>query len=236
MESERIAGPESSASQERLPVGRMPTAFVAGGMIRNSLIIACLRLQFFFFVKLSEKTAVTLSFYELRCDMNTEKIEQGVALILEGIGEDPGREGLQDTPGRVARMYEEICGGLQKDPSELVRAMFNVKYDEMVLLRDISFCSLCEHHLLPFIGKAHVGYIPNGKIIGISKLARIVDYFAGRPQVQERLTNQIADFIVNSLKPKGVIVVLDATHSCMTVRGVKKAGACLRTFRWASSG
>ena len=156
-----------------------------------------------------------------------EKIEQGVRLILEGIGEDPDREGLLKTPARVARMYEEICAGLAADPSEYFEATFDEGHRDMVLVKDIPFYSVCEHHLVPFFGKAHVGYIPaeDGRICGISKLARLVDAYAKRPQVQERLTQQVADRLVEELHPQGVMVVIQAEHLCMSMRGVKKPGS-----------
>ncbi|MDR2106638.1 MAG: GTP cyclohydrolase I FolE [Coriobacteriales bacterium] len=159
--------------------------------------------------------------------MDHEKIAQGVRLILEGIGEDPGREGLLDTPQRVARMYEEVCSGIGQEPTELFEKSFGENHTEMVLVKDIPFYSICEHHLVPFFGMAHVGYIPGreGRICGISKLARLVDVFAKRPQVQERLTSQVADTLVEQLEPQGVIVVIEAEHLCMSMRGVKKPGA-----------
>ena len=159
--------------------------------------------------------------------MDKQLIEQGVRLILEGIGEDPTREGLQKTPSRVANMYEEICAGLEEDPSVHFETLFNEHHDEMVLVKDIPFYSICEHHLVPFFGKAHVAYIPNkdGRICGLSKLARLVDAFAKRPQVQERLTSQVADTLIEQLDPQGVIVVLEAEHMCMTMRGIKKPGS-----------
>ncbi len=159
--------------------------------------------------------------------MDAAKIEQGVRLILEGIGEDPDREGLQKTPERVAKMYEEVFAGMTEDPSEHFETLFDEHHEEMVLVRDIPFYSMCEHHLVPFFGLAHVAYIPaaNGRICGLSKLARLVDAFAKRPQVQERLTSQIADTLVEELNPQGVIVVLEAEHMCMSMRGVKKPGA-----------
>ena len=159
--------------------------------------------------------------------MDTAKIEAGVRLILEGIGEDPEREGLRETPARVARMYEEVLGGLEEDPSRHFDVTFDEGHEEIVLVGDIPFFSMCEHHLAPFFGKAHVAYIPgaDGRICGISKLARLVDGFAKRPQVQERLTGQIAATLVEALHPAGVIVVLEAEHLCMSMRGVKKAGA-----------
>ena len=159
--------------------------------------------------------------------MDTAKIEQGVRLMLEGMGEDPDREGLQKTPARVAKMYEEICSGMDQDPSELFETTFDEHHQEMVLVRDIPFYSICEHHLVPFFGKAHVAYIPakDGRICGISKLARLVDCFAKRPQVQERLTSQVADTLVHELHPEGVIVVMEAEHLCMSMRGVKKPGS-----------
>ncbi|MDR0888700.1 MAG: GTP cyclohydrolase I FolE [Coriobacteriales bacterium] len=159
--------------------------------------------------------------------MNHEKIEQGVRLILEGIGEDTGREGLLDTPARVARMYEEICSGTQQDPAELFERSFGENHREMVLVKDIPFYSLCEHHMVPFFGKAHVAYLPGeeGRICGLSKLARLVDIYAKRLQVQERLTSQIADTLVEQIQPLGVIVVIEAEHLCMSMRGVKKPGS-----------
>ena len=159
--------------------------------------------------------------------MDHQKIEQGVRLILEGIGEDVGREGLADTPRRVADMYAEIFSGLDQDPAEHFCVTFNEDHQEMVLVRDIPLYSVCEHHLVPFMGRAHVAYIPgdHGRICGLSKLARVVDVFAKRPQVQERLTSQIADTIVEHLDPAGVIVVIEAEHLCMSMRGVRKPGA-----------
>jgi len=159
----------------------------------------------------------------------SERIANAVREILLAIGEDPGREGLQGTPNRIARMYQELFAGLQEDPARHFQALYEEQYDEMVVLRDISFHSMCEHHLLPFMGSAHVAYIPRGKLVGISKLARTVDAFARRPQVQERLTNQIADLIMDQLDPKGVAVVLEAQHTCMIIRGVKKPGSVLVT-------
>ena len=154
-------------------------------------------------------------------------MEEGVRLILEGIGEDPGREGLKETPRRVAEMYQEVFGGLHQDPDAVVDAVFDVGHDEMIMVRDISFTALCEHHLAPFTGRAHVAYIPNedGRITGLSKLARLVDVLAKRPQVQENLTTQIADVLERTLKPRGVFVVLEAEHLCMSMRGVKKPGS-----------
>ena len=159
--------------------------------------------------------------------MDNAKIEQGVRLILEGIGEDPDREGLLDTPARVARMYEEVFAGLTEDPARHFEVTFDEHHEEMVLVKDIPFYSMCEHHLVPFFGKAHVAYIPasDGRICGLSKLARLVEAFAKRPQVQERLTNQIADTLIEQLDPQGVIVVIEAEHMCMSMRGVKKPGS-----------
>jgi GTP cyclohydrolase I len=150
------------------------------------------------------------------------KVQQAVRMILEAVGEDPEREGLRDTPARVARMYEEIFQGLHEDPSRHLQALFDEEHHEVVLVKDISFHSMCEHHLMPFHGRAHVAYIPGGKILGISKVGRIVDAFSRRPQVQERLTSQVADFLARGLEAKGVAVVLEATHTCMTMRGVRK--------------
>jgi GTP cyclohydrolase I len=155
------------------------------------------------------------------------RIERAVREILEAIGEDPEREGLIDTPARVARMYEEIFEGMRVDPSEFLLTQFESDHDEMVMVRDIPMYSACEHHLLPWIGKAHVAYIPSddGRVTGLSKLARLVDAYAKRPQVQERLTSQIADELDRSLQPKGVMVVIEAEHLCMTMRGIRKPGA-----------
>jgi GTP cyclohydrolase I len=155
------------------------------------------------------------------------KVERGVRLILEGIGEDLERDGLRDTPARVARMYEEITSGLREDPTQVLQAVFEEGHDEMVMIRDIPMASICEHHLVPFVGKAHVAYIPNeqGRITGLSKLARLVDGLARRPQVQERLTAQIADAMVERLEPRGALVVIEAEHLCMSMRGVRKPGA-----------
>ena len=158
--------------------------------------------------------------------MDRDKIQAGVRLILEGIGEDPAREGLLETPRRVADMYAEIFAGIDDDPGEHFCVTFNEGHREMVLVRDIPLYSVCEHHLVPFMGRAHVAYIPgkSGRICGLSKLARVVDVFAKRPQVQERLTSQIAETIVEYLEPSGVIVVIEAEHLCMSMRGVKKPG------------
>ena len=155
------------------------------------------------------------------------RIEAAVREILAAIGEDPTRDGLLKTPARVARMYAEICGGLHQNPDEHLQTTFEAEHDEMVMVRDIPMYSLCEHHLAPFIGKAHVAYIPgtDGRVIGLSKFARLVDGYARRPQVQERLTSQNADAMQNSLDPKGVMVVIEAEHLCMSMRGVKQAGS-----------
>lgn len=156
--------------------------------------------------------------------MDSEKIIRGVRLILEGIGEDPDRHGLKETPARVARMYEELFSGLNKSADELLRIMAGESHDEMVILKDIPFYSVCEHHLLPFIGKASIAYIPNGKITGLSELIKALEHLAGRPQVQERLTTELADIIMEKLKPKGCMVVIDAEHLCISMRGIKKPG------------
>lgn len=152
------------------------------------------------------------------------RIENAVREILAAVGEDPDREGLRETPGRVARMYAELFGGLHQDPRDHLRKFFTEKYDEMVLVKDISFNSMCEHHMLPFMGKAHIGYVPDGKVIGLSKLARVVETVSRRPQVQERMTEQIADLLIEVLNVKGVAVVIEATHTCMTIRGIRKPG------------
>jgi GTP cyclohydrolase I len=154
-----------------------------------------------------------------------DRIERAVREILIAVGEDPDREGLQETPARVARMYAEMFQGLRRDPRIHLKKFFTEEYDEVVLVRDISFCSMCEHHLLPFMGKAHIGYLPNGKVLGLSKLARVVDDISRRPQVQERMTEEIANLLLDELNAKGVAVVVEATHSCMTIRGVKKPGS-----------
>jgi GTP cyclohydrolase I len=156
-------------------------------------------------------------------------IEAAVRQILVALGEDTDREGLKNTPSRVARMYAELFGGMGEDPSRHLEVGFTERYDEMVILRDIPFCSICEHHLLPFMGKAHVGYLPRGRIVGLSKIARVVDIFARRPQLQERLTQQIADLLMEKLDAKGAAVIMEATHTCMTIRGAKKPGAIMVT-------
>lgn len=161
--------------------------------------------------------------------MDLHRIEKAVREILAAVGEDPDREGLRQTPMRVAKMYQELLCGLHEDPAEHLATSFTEQYDELVVLRDISFNSMCEHHLMPFEGKAHVAYLPDGQVVGISKLARVVDGFAHRPQVQERLTSQIADLLMEKLQAKGVAVVLEATHACMTCRGIKKAGSIMVT-------
>ncbi len=158
--------------------------------------------------------------------VDLEKIERGVRLILEGVGEDAERPGLQRTPRRVAEMYAELTAGMREDPSEHVAPLPGDRHDEMVIVKDIHFASLCEHHLAPFVGRCHIAYIPKaGRIVGLSKLARLVDSFARRLQVQERLTSEIADTLFKGLKPVGVMVVMEAEHTCMTIRGVKKPGA-----------
>jgi GTP cyclohydrolase I len=158
--------------------------------------------------------------------INLEKIAAGVRLILEGIGEDPSRPGLMDTPQRVAQMYEELTAGMREDPHQHVIPLPGDTHDEMVIVKDISIASICEHHLAPFVGRCHIAYIPkNGRILGLSKLARLAETFARRLQVQERLTTQIAHTLFDGLKPLGVMVVIEAEHTCMTLRGVKKPGA-----------
>jgi GTP cyclohydrolase I len=167
--------------------------------------------------------------------VDRKKVEQAVRMILEAIGEHPDREGLRDTPARVARMYEEIFAGLHRDPSEVLTARFHVDHDEVVLVKDIPFYSLCEHHLLPFFGEAHVAYLPrHGIVTGLSKLARLVDIVAKRPQIQERMTNIIADTLEHDLNAVGVMVVIEAEHLCMTMRGIKKPGS--KTVTMASRG
>ena len=157
--------------------------------------------------------------------MDKEKIKQAVTLLLEGIGEDVNREGLLDTPDRIARMYEEIFSGLTEDAAVHLEKTFSVEHNEMVMEKDIVFYSTCEHHLMPFYGKACIAYIPNGKVAGLSKLARTVEVFAKRPQIQEKMTGQIADALMEHLEPQGVMVLVEAEHMCMTMRGVKKPGS-----------
>ncbi len=157
--------------------------------------------------------------------IDKKKVEEAVRLLLEGIGEDADREGLKETPQRIARMYQEIFSGLEESPQVHLSKTFSVEGSQMVLEKEISFYSVCEHHLLPFYGKAHVAYLPKGKVVGISKLARTVEVFAKRPQIQERLTAQIADALMEHLAPAGVMVMLEAEHMCMTMRGVKKPGS-----------
>ncbi len=149
--------------------------------------------------------------------------------ILLAIGEDPDREGLRETPARVARMYAEVFSGLRKDPREHLRKTFTQKYDEVVLVRDIQFSSFCEHHLLPFTGKAHVAYLPSGRIVGLSKIPRVVEVLARRPQVQERMTEDLADLLMRELDPRGVAVIIEASHSCMTLRGIRNVGSLCTT-------
>lgn len=162
--------------------------------------------------------------------MDKERIQNAVREILIAVGEDPDREGLVETPKRVANMYEEIFAGLTEDPKQHIKLFNDQSNDEMVIVKDIPFYSMCEHHLLPFFGKAHIGYIPSdNKIIGLSKLARIVDNFAKKPQVQERLTSDIADFLNDNLQPKGVAVIMEAEHMCMTMRGARAAGSKTQT-------
>jgi GTP cyclohydrolase I len=159
-------------------------------------------------------------------EVDLDRIARGVRLILEGIGEDPDREGLLETPRRVAEMYAELTAGMREDPSEHVVPLSGNKHDEMVIVKDISIASLCEHHLAPFVGKCHIAYIPrDGKILGVSKLARLSETFARRLQLQERLTSEIANTLFERLQPLGVMVVIEAEHTCMTLRGVKKPGA-----------
>ncbi|QDI89945.1 GTP cyclohydrolase I FolE [Salicibibacter halophilus] len=158
--------------------------------------------------------------------MDHAKIQTAVRQLLEAVGEDPDREGVQETPARVARMYEEIFSGINEDPETHLRTVFGEEHEELVLVKDITFYSMCEHHLLPFFGQAHIGYIPkNGTVTGLSKLARAVETVARRPQLQERITSNVADALVETLDPHGVIVVVEAEHMCMTMRGIKKPGS-----------
>lgn len=166
--------------------------------------------------------------------MDKDKIKQGVQLIIEGIGEDASREGLVETPDRIARMYEEIFAGLNEDASVHLSKTFSTQNTDMIIEKDITFYSMCEHHFLPFYGKAHIAYIPNGRVAGLSKLARMVEVYARRPQLQERMTVQIADAIMENLDAKGAMVIIEAEHMCMTMRGIKKPGS--RTVTISSKG
>ena len=178
-----------------------------------------------------------ISAEELSCDSDDEpsknvpghvdhdRIARAVKEILIAVGEDPEREGLLETPARVARMYAEIFAGLHIDPAIFLKKTFTQKHDEMVLVKDIEFASCCEHHLLPFLGKAHIAYLPDGRVVGLSKLARVVEALARKPQVQERMTEDLADLIMREMHPRGVGVILEASHSCMSIRGVRKPGA-----------
>jgi len=166
---------------------------------------------------------------DIATPVDLERIERAWREILEAIGEDPGREGLRDTPARVARMYAELFEGLKVDPKDFLRVGFESGHEEMVILKDIPFYSICEHHFMPFHGVAAVGYIPDGRVVGLSKLARAVEAYARRPQIQEQLTGQIADAIMEVLQPDGVAVVIEAEHLCMTQRGVKKPGSRMVT-------
>jgi GTP cyclohydrolase IA len=162
---------------------------------------------------------------EAERQVDQDRIRHAVREILSAVGEDPDREGLRETPARVARMYAELFGGLYVDPRQYLQKFFTEKCDEVVLVRDISFTSMCEHHMLPFMGKAHVAYLPRDRVIGLSKLARVVDGVARRPQVQERMTEQIADLLSEELQAKGAAVIIEAVHTCMTIRGVRKPGS-----------
>ena len=160
---------------------------------------------------------------DLEFRVDQERIKAAVREILIAVGEDPDREGLLETPDRVARMYTELFSGMHADPRQHLRKKFTQKYDEMLIEKNIGFASVCEHHLLPFMGKAHIAYLPNGQIVGLSKLARVVELLSRRPQVQEKMTEQLADLLMEELQPRGVAVVLEATHTCMTIRGVRKS-------------
>lgn len=175
------------------------------------------------------RVAPTKNGKSLERSVDQARIVAAVREILLAVGEDPDRDGLRDTPERVGRMYAEMFSGLRHDPAAVLRKTFVEKYDEMVVVKEIRFESMCEHHLLPFYGRAHIGYLPNGKIIGLSKLARIVEILARRPQVQERMTQELADLIIGELDAKGVGVVLEAAHTCMSIRGVRKPGAICTT-------
>ncbi|HLJ92982.1 MAG TPA: GTP cyclohydrolase I FolE [Gemmataceae bacterium] len=176
----------------------------------------------------SRRVLRTHNNHPVRAPVDQERIRAAVREILLAIGEDPDREGLIETPDRVARMYAELFSGMHSDPCQHLQKKFTQKYDEMVLEKNIGFASMCEHHLLPFFGQAHIAYLPRGKIVGLSKLARVVELFSRRPQVQERMTEEIADLLMDELEPRGVGIVLEASHTCMTIRGVRKADSlCL---------
>jgi GTP cyclohydrolase I len=166
---------------------------------------------------------------EARTPVDLDRIRRAVREILLAVGEDPDREGLLETPDRVARMYAEVFQGLHLDPKAPLQKVFTKKYDEMVIVKDIGFASFCEHHLLPFTGVAHVAYIPNGKVVGLSKIPRVLDVLARRPQIQEKLTEEVADLLMAELDARGVAVVIEASHSCMTIRGVQKPGSTMVT-------
>jgi GTP cyclohydrolase I len=171
---------------------------------------------------LSDEDLASESASTTEYDVDLPRIERAVREILLAVGENPDREGLRDTPARVARMYAELFSGLHENPRRHLQKVFEEKYDEVVLVRDISFNSMCEHHMLPFLGKAHIGYLPNGRVVGLSKLARVVEGVARRPQVQERMTEEIANLLEEELDAKGVAVVIEAVHSCMAIRGIRK--------------
>jgi GTP cyclohydrolase I len=171
---------------------------------------------------LSDEDLASESASTTEYDVDLPRIERAVREILLAVGENPDREGLRDTPARVARMYAELFSGLHDNPRRHLQKVFQEKYDEVVLVRDISFNSMCEHHMLPFLGKAHIGYLPNGRVVGLSKLARVVEGVARRPQVQERMTEEIANLLEEELDAKGVAVVIEAVHSCMAIRGIRK--------------
>jgi GTP cyclohydrolase I len=174
-------------------------------------------------------TPTSDNYQETTPPIDQKRIQVAVRDILLAVGENPDREGLRETPARVARMYAEMFSGLRKDPCEPLQKTFTEKYDEMVLVKDIGFESMCEHHLLPFLGKAHIAYVPDGKIVGLSKLARVVEILARRPQVQERMTEELADLVMEQLKARGVAVILEASHTCMTIRGIRKANSICTT-------
>lgn len=177
----------------------------------------------------SEVLAMRAANREPESAVDLKRIQAAVREILLAVGEDPEREGLRETPARVARMYAEMFSGLRENPRHHLRRTFTQKYDEMVLVKDISFNSMCEHHLLPFMGKAHVAYLPNGKVVGLSKIPRVVESLAHRPQVQEKMTEELADMLMTELTARGVAVVLEATHTCMSIRGVRKTGSVTTT-------
>jgi GTP cyclohydrolase IA len=214
-----MPGLHGSAADDANPVAGLPVS-TPGAQLRPATELSAAELS-------AAEASLAADLSPVAGDIDHPRIERAVREILLAIGEDPDRDGLRDTPARVARSYAEQFAGLRQRPHDVLTTLFDADHDEMVLVRDIEVYSTCEHHLVPFFGFAHIGYIPNekGQLTGLSKLARLVDVYARRPQVQERMTSQIADALVSTLEPRGVIVVIEAEHLCMTMRGVRKPGA-----------